>query len=95
MSSADKVEEAALPVVSEPARAPAVGDVKASDEIHRVESAVDRDAPLKDPAFQPPEIIRNMTPEERALKEKKLLRKIDLRLLPMIVIMYILNYIDR
>ena len=47
------------------------------------------------PDFQPPEILRNMSPEERDDLEKKLLRKIDLRLLPMIVLMYILNYIDR
>lgn len=45
--------------------------------------------------FQPPEAIRNLTPEDRQKLEKKLLRKIDLRILPMIVLMYILNYIDR
>ena len=45
--------------------------------------------------FQPPEIIRNMSPEERRALEKKLIRKIDFRLLPMIVLMYIMNYIDR
>lgn len=43
----------------------------------------------------PPEIIRNMTPEHRAKVEKRLKRKIDGRLLPTIIIMYILNYIDR
>jgi hypothetical protein len=42
-----------------------------------------------------PELIRNMTPELRAKLESSLRRKIDLRLLPMIVIMYILNYLDR
>lgn len=45
--------------------------------------------------FQPPEIIRQMTAEEREYLEKKLIRKIDLRILPMIVLMYIMNYIDR
>ncbi|KJK76440.1 hypothetical protein H634G_08331 [Metarhizium anisopliae BRIP 53293] len=45
--------------------------------------------------FQPPEIIRLMSPEERDQLEKKLIRKIDIRILPMIVVMYILNYIDR
>jgi hypothetical protein len=53
------------------------------------------DGPKKDHTFQPPELVRNMTPEERAGLEKKLVRKIDLRLLPMIILMYILNYIDR
>ncbi|KAG6032939.1 hypothetical protein E4U41_007079 [Claviceps citrina] len=46
-------------------------------------------------AEQPPEVIRRWTAEERHRHEKKLLRKIDLRVLPMIVTMYILNYIDR
>ena len=43
----------------------------------------------------PPEIIRAMTPEHRAKVEKRLKRKIDARLLPCIIVMYILNYIDR
>ena len=42
-----------------------------------------------------PEILEAMTHDERVLAEKKLVRKIDLRLLPMVIIMYILNYIDR
>ncbi|CAK7226211.1 hypothetical protein SEUCBS140593_006164 [Sporothrix eucalyptigena] len=42
-----------------------------------------------------PQWIRDMTPEELAKKEVRLRRKIDARLLPMIVIMYILNYLDR
>ncbi|KAI1353541.1 major facilitator superfamily domain-containing protein [Xylaria sp. FL0043] len=45
--------------------------------------------------LQPPEIIMRLTPEERIALEKRLVRKIDWRLLPMIIIMYILNYIDR
>jgi hypothetical protein len=42
-----------------------------------------------------PEIIRAMTPEHRQKLETSLRRKIDLRLMPMVVIMYILNYLDR
>lgn len=42
-----------------------------------------------------PELLRDLTPEERAAMEKKLVRKIDLRLLPMLVLMYIMNYLDR
>ncbi|KAH8596451.1 major facilitator superfamily domain-containing protein [Bisporella sp. PMI_857] len=45
--------------------------------------------------FEAPEFIRNMTVEERARVELKLRRKIDLRLMPMIVLMYIMNYLDR
>jgi hypothetical protein len=45
--------------------------------------------------LQRPAILEAMTAEERAHLERKLVRKVDLRLLPMIIIMYILNYIDR
>ena len=45
--------------------------------------------------FEAPEFIRNMTPEERLAVEARLKMKIDLRLLPMIVLIYIMNYIDR
>ncbi|CAG9950673.1 unnamed protein product [Clonostachys rosea f. rosea IK726] len=40
-------------------------------------------------------IVAAWTPEERAEKEKKFLRKIDTRLLPILIVMYIMNYIDR
>ena len=36
-----------------------------------------------------------LTPEERAVAERALVRKIDTRLLPMLVLMYIMNYLDR
>jgi sugar phosphate permease len=36
-----------------------------------------------------------MSPEQRKAAEKSLVRKIDIRLLPMIVLMYIMNYLDR
>jgi len=62
---------------------------------HQLDKIGTNDAPTKDLSFQPPELVRNMTPEERAHREKLLVRKIDLRLLPMIILMYILNYIDR
>ena len=45
--------------------------------------------------FEAPEFIRNMTPEERMEVESRLKRKIDFRLMPMIILMYILNYLDR
>ena len=41
-----------------------------------------------------PELVRNMTPEYRLRLETQLKRKIDLRLLPMIILMY-MNYLDR
>lgn len=42
-----------------------------------------------------PTFLLAMTEEERELMEKKLVRKIDARLLIMLVVMYILNYLDR
>ncbi|ORY68702.1 major facilitator superfamily domain-containing protein [Pseudomassariella vexata] len=45
--------------------------------------------------LQPPAILANLTPEERLVLEAHLRRKVDLRLLPMMILMYIMNYIDR
>jgi hypothetical protein len=42
-----------------------------------------------------PAILQQYTKEERDALELKLKHKIDLRLMPSIIIMYILNYIDR
>jgi hypothetical protein len=50
---------------------------------------------LGERAFAAPEWIRNLTPEERKSVEGKLKRKLDTRLMPMIVLMYIMNYLDR
>jgi hypothetical protein len=45
--------------------------------------------------FEAPEWIRNLSLEERHSIEANLKRKLDIRLMPMIVIMYIMNYLDR
>ena len=42
-----------------------------------------------------PELVRNLSSEERDRLERALVRKIDFRLLPMIILMYIMNYLDR
>lgn len=44
---------------------------------------------------EPPELVRHLAPEERARVEKALTRKIDIRLLPMLILIYIMNYLDR
>ena len=44
---------------------------------------------------QAPELIRDLPEGEYLRLEKKLVRRIDMRLLPPLVIMYILNYLDR
>ncbi|CCX11561.1 major facilitator superfamily domain-containing protein [Pyronema domesticum] len=43
----------------------------------------------------PPESLRGISPEEHERLEQVLVRKIDMRLMPMLVIMYIMNYLDR
>jgi hypothetical protein len=40
-------------------------------------------------------IVAALSEEEYALAEKKLVRKIDLRLLPTLFILLVLNYLDR
>lgn len=42
-----------------------------------------------------PPLLRDLSPEELDACEKRLLRKIDLRLLPPLIIIYIMNYLDR
>lgn len=44
------------------------------------------DAAVAARTFEAPEWIRNLTPEERLEVETRLKRKIDLRLMPMIII---------
>lgn len=46
-------------------------------------------------AMRAPEWIRKLSVEERIAVEGKLKRKLDTRLMPMIVLMYIMNYLDR
>jgi hypothetical protein len=45
--------------------------------------------------LQPPPLVAAMSQEYRAEAEAKLRKKIDTRLLPMIILMYIMNYLDR
>lgn len=44
---------------------------------------------------EPPEFVKDLSPEERLRLETALVRKIDFRLLPMLILMYIMNYLDR
>lgn len=68
-------------------------DKQAAEYLDEVEDANAVNKPNR--ALEAPELIRNLTPEERVRLEKKLTRKIDFRLLPAVIIMYILNYLDR
>lgn len=59
-----------------------------------VEASGAPDAP-KSTILTAPPLVQEMTPEERYELERKLVRKIDWRLLPACVVMYIMNYLDR
>lgn len=42
-----------------------------------------------------PPLLRGLGPEEIVNLEKKLKRKIDWRMMPPLIVMYIMNYLDR
>lgn len=65
----------------------------AKSQVDNVEVVANADRP--NARKEAPAYVASLTPEERELAEKALVRRIDLRLLPMIIIMYILNYLDR
>ncbi|KAJ5325525.1 MFS general substrate transporter [Penicillium brevicompactum] len=44
---------------------------------------------------QLPPLLQNLAVEEREALEKRLVRRLDIRLMPMLVLIYILNYLDR
>lgn len=52
----------------------------------RIEYDGGDDVPAYSERLQPPESILNMTAEQRFVQERKLVRKIDWRLLPMIIL---------
>ncbi|KAK5134486.1 hypothetical protein LTR08_006403 [Meristemomyces frigidus] len=65
----------------------------ASDQLDYVENG---QADLKQTrTMQAPPLVAALTPEERITRERAMVRKIDLRLLPPVIIMYIMNYLDR
>jgi MFS family permease len=69
-----------------------VGDIDKAN-INNVEVIANADKP--NAQKEAPASVATLTPEERTKAEKALVRKIDIRLLPMIILMYILNYLDR
>ncbi|KAJ4402662.1 hypothetical protein N0V91_007036 [Didymella pomorum] len=52
-------------------------------------------APAEGSRLTVPPLVAAMSKEERVAAEAKLRKKIDTRLLPMIILMYIMNYLDR
>ena len=64
--------------------------------VQHVSAASIEDAPIITRSrMVPPELIRNLSMDERQRLETALVRKIDLALLPMLILMYIMNYLDR
>jgi len=75
-----------------------IGNIKADsthvDDLGPAEGQV-ANSLRPNPQKEAPMSVARLSHEERTAAEKALVRKIDLRLLPMLVIMYILNYLDR
>ena len=63
------------------------------DNVEVVAGVANADKP--NPKREAPPYVAGLTPEEREKAERALVRKIDWRLLPIVIIMYILNYLDR
>lgn len=78
------------------ARAHLDGDVKFNSD-HVSDTSL-KNVPTREtttPNRQPPPLVKDLSSDERQGLELALVRKIDLRLLPMIILMYIMNYLDR
>jgi hypothetical protein len=72
-------------------------DKYATKDVSQIETSSGGDAsPIRAITRLPvPDLIRDLSEDERQKLNLRLKRKVDLRLLPMVVIMYILNYLDR
>ncbi|OMP83799.1 putative transporter [Diplodia seriata] len=67
----------------------------AKNDVSKVEDAETSSATAQQPKVQLPPSLRDLSTEERERLMVKVKRKIDLRLLPMMLLMYIMNYLDR
>lgn len=68
-------------------------DKQATEFLDEVEGGQDAFKPSR--TLEAPPLVRDLSPADRERLEKKLVRKIDFRLLPPVIIMYIMNYLDR
>ncbi|KAL9089777.1 MAG: hypothetical protein Q9165_005571 [Trypethelium subeluteriae] len=69
------------------------GDEKFNSEFIDRAVVANADVPIRQ--LEAPPLVRDLSTEDRVVLERKLVRKIDFRLLPMIILMYIMNYLDR
>lgn len=73
-------------------------DSKMVDAVQNADTAIETGSQTKSSGCIHPErplLLRDLTEEEYEQMEKNLVRKIDRRLLPPLIIMYIMNYLDR
>ncbi|KIR34351.1 nicotinamide mononucleotide permease [Cryptococcus deuterogattii CA1014] len=71
-------------------------DMDFKEQVEHVEDKSGGNIPLQNGAVAAEiELLRQMSPEDFAIEERKLLRKIDFTLLPTLFILLILNYLDR
>ena len=65
-----------------------------SSEIEQREYTSSTNDILK-PVSRAPQYVLDLSPDERRRAEKKLVRKVDLRLMIVTFVMYVMNYLDR
>ncbi|KAK5128829.1 hypothetical protein LTR85_000162 [Meristemomyces frigidus] len=65
----------------------------AAEQLDDIENSAGPIKPSR--TLEAPPLVAALTPDERKHKERAMVRKIDLRLLPPVIIMYIMNYLDR
>lgn len=72
--------------------------IEATRTTHTIEAdniSVKKAKSLNNVEREKPELLRGLSDEELKVLEKKLLRKVDYRLLPTLGIIYVMNYLDR
>ncbi|GAM38009.1 hypothetical protein TCE0_033r08409 [Talaromyces pinophilus] len=77
----------------ETGRSASVGENIIKEDIAHLE--VEENNKDVDTVIEKPESIRNLSPEELQELETKMVRKIDMVIMPIMGILYILNYVDR
>ncbi|ORY30756.1 putative nicotinamide mononucleotide permease [Naematelia encephala] len=63
--------------------------------IHHVDKDLDNDGVDRHLAVRVPEILLNLSPEELAAADRSATRKLDMLLMPTLILLYLLNYLDR
>lgn len=72
-----------------------MGDSKTSSDNMGAATMIENIKETSDPTLQIYLEFASQTDEWKEANSKKLLRKVDLRLLPLLITMYLLNFLDR